>query len=70
LGFRPRERIRYRIEGFGLRDYSAAFGFPPHAILVQMGNCTTADVEALLRTNEFTIRQMVESDLSGLLALY
>ncbi|HEY4234226.1 MAG TPA: DUF5615 family PIN-like protein [Lacipirellulaceae bacterium] len=51
-------------------DYSAAFGFPPHAILVQTGNCTTADVEALLRANESTIREMVESDLSGLLALY
>lgn len=51
-------------------DYSAAFGFPPHVILVQTGNCAIADVEALLRANESTIREMVASELSGLLALY
>jgi predicted nuclease of predicted toxin-antitoxin system len=49
---------------------SAAFGFPPHAIFVQTGNCTTSHVETLLGANESTIRELVESDLSGLLALY
>jgi len=51
-------------------DYSAAFGFPPLVILVQTGNCVTSAVEALLRANEPTIREMAETGLSGLLALY
>lgn len=51
-------------------DYSAAFGFPPHVILVQAGNCATEAVEESLRRNEATIREMVASELSGLLALY
>jgi predicted nuclease of predicted toxin-antitoxin system len=51
-------------------DYSAAFGFPPHVILIQAGNCATSSVESLLRQNETTIRDMVESELSGLLVLY
>jgi predicted nuclease of predicted toxin-antitoxin system len=51
-------------------DYSAAFGFPPQVILIQTGNCKTSDVERILRANIATIREMAESDLSGLLVLY
>jgi predicted nuclease of predicted toxin-antitoxin system len=51
-------------------DYSAAFGFPPHVILIQTGNCASSEIENLLRGNESTIREMVTSELSGLLVLY
>jgi predicted nuclease of predicted toxin-antitoxin system len=51
-------------------DYSAAFGFPPHVIPIQVGNCPTSTVEALLRLNVETIREMISSNTTGLLALY
>jgi predicted nuclease of predicted toxin-antitoxin system len=51
-------------------DYAAAFGFPPNVILLQTGNCTTAKVEALLRSNQPIIDELVASDETGLLALY
>ncbi len=49
-------------------DFSAAFGSPPQVLLVQIGNCTTSQVEELIRRNEEAIREFVGST-SGLLAL-
>lgn len=50
-------------------DYSSAFGSPPHVLLIQLGNCTTTQVEEVIRRNEKAIREIVQST-SGLLALY
>lgn len=35
---------------------SLVFGHPPKVIWVRLGNCSTADIERLLRHNETTIR--------------
>ncbi len=51
-------------------DYSAAFGFPPYVVLIQMGNCATSIVETLLRSNEASIQEMNATRSNGVIALY
>jgi len=36
-------------------------GFPPKVIWLQLGNCTTGQVEALLRQHFEAIQQMIEN---------
>ncbi len=51
-------------------DYSAAFGFPPHVISIQTGNCDTTRIESLLRHNAKAIHEMVSEGTAGLIALF
>jgi predicted nuclease of predicted toxin-antitoxin system len=44
-------------------------GFPPKVIWIRAGNCTTAQIEALLRLHLEDIRQMSQSASTGILSL-
>ena len=48
---------------------SFLFGFPPKVVWVQLGNCTTADVERVIRKNFATIKDFYEDNESAFLVL-
>ncbi len=50
-------------------ELSTLRGFPPKVIWLQLGNCTTGQVEHLLRLHYEAIRQLVESERIGILSL-
>jgi len=52
-----------------LHQRSFLFGFPPKVIWVRLGNCSTADVEALLRKYSATIKLFGEDDYASFLTL-
>jgi len=45
-------------------------GFPPYQVWIRRGNCSTAEIEALLRTNAEDIRKLPNSESGGILELY
>jgi len=51
-------------------DLSVLRGFPPKVIWVRLGNCTTRQIEDLIRNNNEAVA-VLESDLTvGLLSLF
>ena len=44
-------------------------GFPPKVVWLRLGNCTTAQVESLLRLHSDVIRQMSSDPTVGILSL-
>jgi predicted nuclease of predicted toxin-antitoxin system len=50
-------------------ELSTLQGFPPKVIWLQLGNCTTGQVERLLRLHYEAIRQLTESESIGILSL-
>ena len=65
-----------RDNGFTLVSKDADFsdmnllrGFPPKVLWLRIGNCTTAQVEALLRLHHEAIEQMEGDPTVGILAL-
>jgi len=65
-----------RAEGYLLVTKDADFselsilrGFPPKVIWLRLGNCTTEQIESLLRLHFEAIRHLTESDTIGILSL-
>lgn len=50
-------------------ELSTLQGFPPKVIWLQLGNCTTAQVESLLRLHYDAIKQLTDNDSIGILSL-
>ncbi|MEO0770184.1 MAG: DUF5615 family PIN-like protein [Cyanobacteria bacterium J06649_4] len=50
-------------------DLSLLRGFPPKVIWIRRGNCSTANIEALLRAAEKAIEEFGQSSSSGVLTL-
>ncbi len=50
-------------------DLSTLRGFPPKPIWIRLGNCTTAEIEELLRSHAEDIRQMTADADVGVLML-
>ena len=50
-------------------ELSALRGFPPQVLWLCLGNCTTAEIEALLRRHQTTIQQLFNDPEAGTLAL-
>lgn len=48
---------------------SSVSGPPPHVVWIQLGNCTTADIESLLRRSQDDLHDFVGSDLRAILEL-
>jgi predicted nuclease of predicted toxin-antitoxin system len=48
---------------------SFLYGFPPKVIWVRLGNCSTADVERVLRINVDTIKAFCEDKYASFLSL-
>ncbi|MBN3927863.1 DUF5615 family PIN-like protein [Nostoc sp. NMS4] len=52
-----------------MHDFSLVFGNPPKVIWLRLGNCSTLQVENLLRREFSTIKLFYEDENSSLLAL-
>lgn len=52
-----------------MHDRSLLFGFPPKVIWVRLGNCSTRQVEALIRLESSKIIEFVEDDFASFLTL-
>ncbi|MBX3289284.1 MAG: DUF5615 family PIN-like protein [Acidobacteria bacterium] len=52
-----------------MHDRSLVFGFPPKVIWVRLGNCSTDDVERLIRRETDIIKNFIEDDFASFLAL-
>jgi len=50
-------------------DLSILIGFPPKVIWLQVGNCTTSDIEKLLRNHYEIITEFESDKQSGILLL-
>jgi predicted nuclease of predicted toxin-antitoxin system len=50
-------------------DLSVLRGTPPQVIWLRLGNCTTAEIEALLRRHGDTIRTFLASQSAGTLVV-
>ncbi|MFN3648049.1 MAG: DUF5615 family PIN-like protein [Armatimonadota bacterium] len=51
-------------------DLSSLFGFPPKVVRVGIGNCTTRQIEELIRRHYSAIEQFEDDAEAGVLALY
>ena len=52
-----------------MHDRSLVFGFPPKVIWIRLGNCSTRQVEALIRQELETVERFIENDTASFLAL-
>ncbi|MDT4952439.1 MAG: hypothetical protein QOJ02_577 [Acidobacteriota bacterium] len=52
-----------------MHQRSFVFGYPPKIVWVRLGNCSTADVEELLRRNFIAIKNFHEDDYASFLSL-
>ena len=51
-------------------DLIVLYGSPPKVVWIRLGNCTTAEVESLLRERRRAIRAFVADDMASLLELF
>jgi len=51
-------------------DMSVLRGFPPKVIWIRLGNCTTQEIEDLLRNNHEAVVAFANDPMVGLLLLY
>jgi predicted nuclease of predicted toxin-antitoxin system len=51
-------------------DLGLVRGFPPRVIWLRLGNCTTAQIEALLRESHEAIEALDDDSAPGILMLY
>ena len=51
-------------------ELSLLHGHPPKLIWLRLGNCTTAQIERLLRSNYGAIEQMNQDSTVGILSLF
>lgn len=52
-----------------MHQRSFVFGYPPKVVWVRLGNCSTSDVEKLLRRNFVAIKAFYEDDYASFLSL-
>jgi predicted nuclease of predicted toxin-antitoxin system len=51
-------------------ELSLLLGFPPKVIWIRRGNCSTGEIERILRLNEGLIRDLEADADAGILALF
>ena len=51
------------------RDFSVLLGFPPRVVWLRIGNCSTSEIERLLRRSHQTILAFESEATTGLLTL-
>jgi predicted nuclease of predicted toxin-antitoxin system len=52
-----------------MHQRSFVFGYPPKVVWVRLGNCSTSDVERLLRKHFAAIKAFCEDDYAAFLSL-
>ncbi len=51
-------------------DLSVLRGFPPKVVWIRRGNCSTTNIEELLRDHNIEIEDLVTDSTSGILTLF
>lgn len=51
-------------------DLSVILGYPPKILWIRRGNCTTAEIEAILRANFEAVEALVGDENAGILTLF
>ena len=51
-------------------EMSVVFGFPPKVLWIQRGNCSTRDIEQLLRAAQVRILDLERDPRTGILVLH
>jgi predicted nuclease of predicted toxin-antitoxin system len=51
-------------------DLNVVLGFPPKVIWIRRGNCTTSEIEIILRSNYEAVESMAEDEGVGILTLF
>lgn len=52
-----------------MHDRSFLFGYPPKVIWIRLGNCTTSDIEKLLRREAHTVQAFNDDSYASFLIL-
>ncbi len=61
--------ILHRSKDADMHDRGLLFGYPPKVIWIRLGNCSTRQVEELLRQDFDAIQRFFEDDYASFLAL-
>lgn len=51
-------------------ELSMLLGFPPYVVWIRRGNCSTRDIEQILRTYFQSIQQLTQNTENGVLMLF
>lgn len=51
-------------------ELGTVLGFPPRVVWIRRGNCSTQDIEAILRDHQDAIEKLYEDPGAGILALF
>jgi predicted nuclease of predicted toxin-antitoxin system len=51
-------------------DYGVVRGYPPKVVWLRLGNCTTRQIESVVRGNQKAIEKMVSDPALGILTLF
>lgn len=51
-------------------EMSVLRGFPPNVVWIRRGNCSTAEIEEMLRENRAAVERLDEDPETGVLTLY
>ncbi len=51
-------------------DLSVLRGFPPNVIWIRRGNCSTKDIEGMLRENYDAIASLGQDEFTGMIPLF
>ena len=51
-------------------DLNVLLGFPPKVIWIRRGNCTTNEIELMLRSNYDSVRTLAQDEGVGILTLF
>lgn len=52
-----------------MHDRSLVFGYPPKVVWIRLGNCSTSDVERLMRIKIDLINKFLDDEFASFLAL-
>ena len=51
-------------------DLNVVLGFPPKVIWIRRGNCTTDEIESILRINYEAVQSMAEDEEVGMITVF
>jgi predicted nuclease of predicted toxin-antitoxin system len=51
-------------------DLNVMLGFPPKVIWIRRGNCTTREIESILRSNYEAVQSLAQDEGVGVLTLF
>jgi len=51
-------------------ELSVLHGFPPNVVWIRRGNCTTQEIESLLRRRKHAVKKLREDGETGVIELY